>query len=211
MEPCPLFRLQIQRFHLCRASCTVHLSSASHSAIRNPHSQTLAIFCFYSTLDLPCSGQTCRTPPDSSRAVPEKRMKIGIQTWGSDGDVRPFIALAAGLRAAGHDVTVAATHVENKDYTGIGQALGFPGATGRPSRPEVHRAGRRTPRDRDECGQAGAPGNQIPLRPLARDILEAAKGLCREHDIVIGHFIVHPWKTVAEQRAGPTSPCSPRP
>ncbi len=39
-------------------------------------------------------------------------MKIGIQTWGSDGDVRPFIALAAGLRAAGHDVTVAATHSE---------------------------------------------------------------------------------------------------
>ncbi len=38
-------------------------------------------------------------------------MNIGIQTWGSEGDVRPFLALAAGLRAAGHDVTLAVTRV----------------------------------------------------------------------------------------------------
>ena len=28
-------------------------------------------------------------------------MKIGIQTWGSDGDILPHLALAGGLRAAG--------------------------------------------------------------------------------------------------------------
>ena len=28
-------------------------------------------------------------------------MKIGIQTWGTEGDVRPFIALAAGLGTNG--------------------------------------------------------------------------------------------------------------
>jgi sterol 3beta-glucosyltransferase len=38
-------------------------------------------------------------------------MNIVIQTWGFEGRVRPFLALAAGLRAAGHDVTLAVTHV----------------------------------------------------------------------------------------------------
>jgi len=33
-------------------------------------------------------------------------MRIGIQTWGSDGDIRPFIALAGGLQAAGHGDSV---------------------------------------------------------------------------------------------------------
>jgi sterol 3beta-glucosyltransferase len=42
-------------------------------------------------------------------------MKIGIQTWGSDGDILPFLALAEGLQAAGHQVTVAFTSVDKKD------------------------------------------------------------------------------------------------
>jgi len=29
-------------------------------------------------------------------------MRIGWQPWGSEGDIQPFIALAAGLTKAGH-------------------------------------------------------------------------------------------------------------
>jgi len=36
-------------------------------------------------------------------------MKIGLQTWGSEGDIRPFTSLAAGLKLAGHDVTLVVT------------------------------------------------------------------------------------------------------
>ena len=43
-------------------------------------------------------------------------MKIGIQTWGSQGDINPFIALAAGLSQAGHHVTLAITCADRKDY-----------------------------------------------------------------------------------------------
>jgi UDP:flavonoid glycosyltransferase YjiC (YdhE family) len=32
-------------------------------------------------------------------------MKIGLQTWGSEGDIQPFITLAGGLVCAGHEVT----------------------------------------------------------------------------------------------------------
>jgi hypothetical protein len=44
-------------------------------------------------------------------------MKIGLQTWGSDGDIRPFLALAGGLRARGHEVSLVVTSVDNKDYS----------------------------------------------------------------------------------------------
>jgi len=52
-------------------------------------------------------------------------VKLGLQTWGSDGDIRPFIALAGGLSAAGHDVTLAVTSVDNKDYTSFSKDLNF--------------------------------------------------------------------------------------
>ena len=43
-------------------------------------------------------------------------MKIGIQTWGSNGDIRPMIALADGLQQAGHTVTLAVTSLDNRCY-----------------------------------------------------------------------------------------------
>ena len=52
-------------------------------------------------------------------------MKIGIQTWGTEGDVRPFIALSGGLSAAGHDVTLAVTEITNKRFTSFCKRLGF--------------------------------------------------------------------------------------
>jgi sterol 3beta-glucosyltransferase len=125
-------------------------------------------------------------------------VKIGIQTWGSEGDVRPLLALASGLRAAGHDVTLAVTHVTNKDYTALGAAFGVP----------VRQVGRL---DADLAKLAGSvlSGetfilNQVGLilrdlfAPAAQDMLQEAKRLCRENDLVIGHFLVHPLKTAAE-------------
>lgn len=48
-------------------------------------------------------------------------MRIGVQTWGSDGDIRPFIALANGLARRGHEVSLAITSVDNKDYSMVGR------------------------------------------------------------------------------------------
>jgi hypothetical protein len=31
-------------------------------------------------------------------------MKIGLQTWGTDGDFMPFLALAIGLKKAGYNL-----------------------------------------------------------------------------------------------------------
>ena len=44
-------------------------------------------------------------------------MKIGIQTWGSNGDIRLLIALASGLKKSGHTVTLAVTSLGNRNYS----------------------------------------------------------------------------------------------
>jgi sterol 3beta-glucosyltransferase len=44
-------------------------------------------------------------------------MRIGLQAWGSEGDIRPFTALAAGLVEAGHEVTLAVTDNVGRDYS----------------------------------------------------------------------------------------------
>lgn len=44
-------------------------------------------------------------------------MSILILTYGSRGDVQPFVALGRGLQAAGHDVTLA-TSERFRDFVG---------------------------------------------------------------------------------------------
>ncbi|WP_198159270.1 glycosyltransferase family protein, partial [Methylomonas lenta] len=46
-------------------------------------------------------------------------MKIGIQTWGSNGDVRPLLALADGLQQAGHQVALVVSSLDNQSYQAI--------------------------------------------------------------------------------------------
>jgi UDP:flavonoid glycosyltransferase YjiC (YdhE family) len=36
-------------------------------------------------------------------------MRVGLQGWGSEGDLRPLIALAARLRRSGHEARVVLT------------------------------------------------------------------------------------------------------
>lgn len=43
-------------------------------------------------------------------------MRIGIQTWGSEGDVRPFIALADGLVHSGNKVTLVISTDKTRNY-----------------------------------------------------------------------------------------------
>jgi len=130
-------------------------------------------------------------------------MKIGIQTWGSEGDVRPLLALAAGLRAAGHDVVLAVTHVTNKDYAGIGAAYGVPvRTTGRLSPDLVKHAADVLAGRTDILRQVDRILKDL-FAPAAQDMLAESKRLCRESDIVIGHFLVHPLKTAAELAGRP--------
>ena len=126
-------------------------------------------------------------------------MRIGIQTWGTEGDVRPFIALAGGLSAAGHDVTLAITEITNKKFTSFGERLKF----------AIRHVGHIDCdgiRFKQLAAQVFNEWNPIKkgdiivsnfLDPVIEDMLVAAKALCTENDLVIGHFFVYPLKIAA--------------
>ena len=132
-------------------------------------------------------------------------MKIGIQTWGSEGDVRPFIALASGLSAAKHEVTLAITEITNKQFTVFGERLGFSiRHVGHINIDEV-----RFKELAAEVVHAWSPVKKGDILitnffdPIIEDMLSAAKTLCAENDLVIGHFFVYPMKIAALQRQRP--------
>lgn len=132
-------------------------------------------------------------------------MKIGIQTWGSDGDIHPFIALAAGLAAAGHHVTLAITSAERKSYAHFAERLDF-------QLIQVSFIGK----DDDELislatamHQAANPLKQLDViikemfEPGVAAMFAAARALSAENDLLIGHFLAHPLATAAELAGKP--------
>ncbi|HUQ86881.1 MAG TPA: glycosyltransferase, partial [Vicinamibacterales bacterium] len=52
-------------------------------------------------------------------------MRIGIQTWGSEGDIRPFVALGHALAKRGHHVELLYTEIGDRRYEAVAAALGF--------------------------------------------------------------------------------------
>lgn len=133
-------------------------------------------------------------------------MKIGIQTWGSDGDILPFIALANGLRVSGHNVTVAYTSVDNKDYSFYGDRFDI-------SLEKVY--------EKFDEGKtrvfADITASKDPLKQLAlilqsyfdpavEEMYAASKQLCVDNDLVIGHAIHYPLATAAEKSKCPRVP-----
>jgi len=133
-------------------------------------------------------------------------VKIGIQTWGSDGDILPFIALANGLRVSGHNVTVVYTSVDNKDYSFYGDKFDI-------SLVKAY--------EKFDEGKASVfadiTASKDPLKQLAlilknyfdpavEEMYAASKQLCNDSDLVIGHAIHYPLATAAEKSKCPRVP-----
>lgn len=132
-------------------------------------------------------------------------MKIGLQTWGTDGDVNPFIALAAGLAAAGHRVTLVVTTVARKDYRPLAGRLGFTvvqaGYIGR-NEEAIGSTLRSLFATSDPLRQLGILFDRM-LEPGADMLGEAAQSLCRENDLVVGHPVLYPLQAAAERSDRP--------
>jgi len=122
-------------------------------------------------------------------------VKIGLQTWGSRGDVFPFMALAAGLGAAGHEVTLAVT--SDRDHSALAAELGIrlvtvggdfvvpPAGKLR----EIVRTGNRL-REIELL-------NEYFFDPATESLYAASKALAAENDVLIGHFWLHTLATAA--------------
>ncbi|MEN8136257.1 MAG: glycosyltransferase [Thermodesulfobacteriota bacterium] len=133
-------------------------------------------------------------------------MKIGIQTWGSDGDILPHLALAGGLRASGHDVTLVYTSVDNKDYSELCTKMDFTGIKVFDHFPF------------DDALQEKLKRfflkEKFPLKhlqvifedfykPAVDEMWEASLELCEQNDLVIGHWGLHTLQSGAEKTGTP--------
>jgi len=130
-------------------------------------------------------------------------MKIGMQTWGSDGDIRPMIALAGGLRAAGHEVSLGISSVDNKRYTDFCERLDVPCIQA----PEhfdcdLENLGRILLKKRIPAFQFKGLLDAIYV-PLIPVLAEVSDRICQGAHVVIGHLAVHTLAVAAQERGIP--------
>ncbi|MEN8258267.1 MAG: glycosyltransferase, partial [Thermodesulfobacteriota bacterium] len=133
-------------------------------------------------------------------------MKIGIQTWGSDGDILPHLALAAGLGAAGHDVTTVYTSVDNKEYSELCNRMDFTGI-------KVYDRF-----DFDDALQEKLKKTilkeKFPLKhlqiifddfykPSVDAMWQASLELCENNELVVGHWGLHTLQSAAQKTGTP--------
>jgi sterol 3beta-glucosyltransferase len=132
-------------------------------------------------------------------------MKIGIQTWGSHGDIRPFLALAEGLQAAGNEVHLVLTCVDDGLDQGIVSRHGVRItvlASPVLSPEQQEETGRIAYRTRNPMTQMAAI-LRLCFAPVEDIMFDAAQSLCAESDIVIGHYFMHPLQIAAEKAGRP--------
>ncbi len=132
-------------------------------------------------------------------------MKIGIQTWGSEGDINPFIALATGLSKAGHEVTLALTCSDRKDFRHLSERLGF--KLGKAdyigeSEEALNRMGKEMIETPNALNQLRFIFDKMFL-PGVPSMIETATTLVAENDFLIGHFIHYPLQSVCEKSGKP--------
>lgn len=126
-----------------------------------------------------------------------RQRHIGLQTWGTDGDILPFLALGHGLAQAGLPVSVAATSVDGKDYTALGESLGI----------AVHMTAGQAVDSIDLYALTRIAHPFFELKallqtcydPFVEAMATASESLCEECDMVIGHPLCHTLLTAAQQ------------
>jgi sterol 3beta-glucosyltransferase len=133
-------------------------------------------------------------------------VRIGIQTWGSEGDIRPFVALGAALTRRGHDVEMLYTEISQRSYEHVAAALGFKArAVASPviaDREREYEVGLAAIGARDEFSQGLVIFREL-LDPVVEPIYEAGLDLCSRCDLLIHHFILHPSRAAADKTGTP--------
>lgn len=129
-------------------------------------------------------------------------MKIGIQTWGSNGDIRPMIALANDLQNVGHAVTLVVSSLDNRSYAEQCDQFNI-GYQQIPDRFDF---------DLQDFAQQTFKMNgaqwliallENAFFPYEDLIYSTAKQLVEENDLVIGHHFLYPLKLAALKQSVP--------
>jgi UDP:flavonoid glycosyltransferase YjiC (YdhE family) len=124
-----------------------------------------------------------------------------MQTWGSRGDVRPFLALADGLQMSGHEVTLVITCVDSPRYNSYVSKSGvLVKAICSPVIPDIHKLTKVVKNISSELDPVKQLKKIITglFLPVEKEMYEESKKLCLENDLVIGHYLHYPLHTAAE-------------
>jgi sterol 3beta-glucosyltransferase len=127
-------------------------------------------------------------------------VRIGIQTWGSEGDIRPFLALGHALAKRGHHVELVYTEVGERRYEAVAASLGFTARAVASPIVDGERAieiGLKALNTRDQLQQGLLISREL-LEPAIEPMFAAAVELCRRSDLLIHHFIVHASRAAAD-------------
>ena len=131
-------------------------------------------------------------------------MRIGLQTWGSEGDIQPFTALAAGLVKAGHTVTLVVSSTIGQTYDDHASRFGYrlvcSGNLPKATPEQAEWAWRHMIRIRNPLKQLDLV-TKYTFDPLVERMYAAATELCAENDAVVGYFFAFPLR-VAALKAG---------
>lgn len=129
-------------------------------------------------------------------------MKIGIQTWGSNGDIRPMIALAHGLTKAGHTVTLIVTSLDNRNYAEECAAFNI----------NYQQVPDQIDFDMQAFAQRSFQMNAVQwlvalldtaFFPYEATIYQSSKQLAIDNDLIIGHHFLYPLKVAALKQNKP--------
>ena len=125
-----------------------------------------------------------------------------MQTWGSEGDIRPFLALGHALARRGHAVELLYTEVYDRRYEHIAASLGFTArAVASPmmvNADEAARIGLKILNSGNPLTQ-GLAITRTALEPAMPTVFEAGLDLCRRSDVLIHHFMLHGARAAAER------------
>ena len=114
-------------------------------------------------------------------------MRIGIQGWGSEGDLRPLVALGARLKAAGYSVRLVLSPVDGMDFDPLCRSLDLP----------LKLVPEKQPNDLASlCAACSSPDptkisrelNRKAYDPYLEQLYESALELCAQSDLVVGLF-----------------------
>jgi hypothetical protein len=115
----------------------------------------------------------------------DRRVRVGLQGWGSEGDLRPLIALAARLRQSGHEARVVLTPIDGKDYGPLCESLNValrvvPEQMGVTLQRLVRDAKSKSP---TKLSQAVL---DLTFYPYVEAMYAASLDLCASSDVVVG-------------------------
>lgn len=129
-------------------------------------------------------------------------MKIGIQTWGSNGDIRPMVALADGLYKARHQVTLAVSSIDNNRYDDICRKLNI----------QYIHIPEQISFDLPDFARRTSRMNSLQwlnalleeaFFPYEQIIYQTSQQLAEENDCLIGHHFLYPLKLAANKQQKP--------